>query len=291
MSIRGTAGPFVVEASNFAPGTTAADIESALQGVVNDSNGPTTCRVITTEPKVIAEIVFTEKTVADTVIATFHNQKADGRILKLFMSHSGPDAAAYLRETSVQSSAKPVKDVFNDNTAPMEDVDMDSEAIPAAYDDAREVADRDRRDRDSSRAKADPQNDHQITENRSKSDRNTTDATPNQPRDERRHDEGRDRDRERDRDRDRDHDSRDSRDRNHDRRYDEQPRYDRPYHPPRDSFNSTPRGGRPYGNSLGAGRRGSYPAGNSRMYSDDIMRGGFGGRGGAGYRGGFRGYR
>ena len=71
MTIRGLAGPFVVMAQNFAPGTTAADIESAMTpvgGIV------TSCRVLKQHPIVIAEIVFESKEGADNVIATFNNQ-------------------------------------------------------------------------------------------------------------------------------------------------------------------------------------------------------------------------
>lgn len=71
MTIRGLAGPFVVMAQNFAPGTTAADIESAVTpvgGLVQS------CRLLKTEPIVIAEIVFESKEGADNVIATFNNQ-------------------------------------------------------------------------------------------------------------------------------------------------------------------------------------------------------------------------
>ncbi len=58
-------------AQNFAPGTTAADIESAvtpLGGVA------TACRLVKTHPIVIAEIVFESKESADQVILTFNNQ-------------------------------------------------------------------------------------------------------------------------------------------------------------------------------------------------------------------------
>jgi len=71
MTIRGLAGPFVVMAQNFAPGTTAADIESAMTpvgGIV------TSCRVLKQHPIVIAEIIFESKEGADNVIATFNNQ-------------------------------------------------------------------------------------------------------------------------------------------------------------------------------------------------------------------------
>ncbi|EAQ88952.1 hypothetical protein CHGG_05571 [Chaetomium globosum CBS 148.51] len=81
ITIRGLAGPFVVMAQNFAPGTTAADIESAVTpvgGIV------TSCRVVKQHPLVIAEIVFESKEGADNVIATFNNQTADGRVLSVY---------------------------------------------------------------------------------------------------------------------------------------------------------------------------------------------------------------
>jgi hypothetical protein len=71
MSIRGLAGPFVVMAQNFAPGTTAADIESAMTpvgGIISS------CRLMKTQPIIIAEIVFESKEGADNVITTFNNQ-------------------------------------------------------------------------------------------------------------------------------------------------------------------------------------------------------------------------
>ena len=72
ISIRGLAGPYVVVGSNFAPGTTAADIESAMTPIGGEM---TSCRVITTAPTVIAEMVFTDKSGAENVIATFNNEK------------------------------------------------------------------------------------------------------------------------------------------------------------------------------------------------------------------------
>lgn len=71
MTIRGLAGPFVVMAQNFAPGTTAADIESAMTpvgGII------TSCRLVKQHPIVIAEIVFESREGADNVITTFNNQ-------------------------------------------------------------------------------------------------------------------------------------------------------------------------------------------------------------------------
>lgn len=72
ISIRGIAGPYVVVASNFAPGTTAADIESAM---VPSGGELQSCRIITAAPTVMAEMIFGEKRNAETVIDTFNNKK------------------------------------------------------------------------------------------------------------------------------------------------------------------------------------------------------------------------
>jgi hypothetical protein len=71
MTIRGLAGPFVIRAQNFAPGTTAADIESAVTpigGIVQS------CRLLKTQPIIVAELVLESKEGADSVISTFNNQ-------------------------------------------------------------------------------------------------------------------------------------------------------------------------------------------------------------------------
>ncbi|KAK4986204.1 hypothetical protein LTR66_007941 [Elasticomyces elasticus] len=72
LSIRGAAGPYVVVASNFAPGTTAADIESVMQSVGGEMLG---CKIIASAPTVIAEMTFVEKSGAEQVIETFNNRK------------------------------------------------------------------------------------------------------------------------------------------------------------------------------------------------------------------------
>ena len=71
LSIRGLAGPYAVMAKNFAYGTSAADIESALTPV---GGVCLSCRLIADRPKVIAEIVFESKDGADAVVDTFNNQ-------------------------------------------------------------------------------------------------------------------------------------------------------------------------------------------------------------------------
>ncbi|KAK0716497.1 hypothetical protein B0T21DRAFT_386796 [Apiosordaria backusii] len=89
ISIRGLAGPYVVMAQNFAPGTTAADIESAMTpvgGII------TSCRVLKQSPIVIAEVIFESKDGADNVIAIFDKQTADGRVLSVY--HKVPNVPA-----------------------------------------------------------------------------------------------------------------------------------------------------------------------------------------------------
>jgi len=77
LSIRGAAsGPYIVEASNFAPGTTAADIESVMQGVGGQLNY---CRLVAATPTVIAQMSFVDKLGAEAVIKMFNNKKV-GRL-------------------------------------------------------------------------------------------------------------------------------------------------------------------------------------------------------------------
>lgn len=71
ISIRGLAGPYIVMAKNLAPGTTAADIESAMTPVGGVVLG---CRLVAERPKVIAELIFETKEGADNVVETFNNQ-------------------------------------------------------------------------------------------------------------------------------------------------------------------------------------------------------------------------
>lgn len=62
----------MVVASNFAPGTTAADIESVMRGVGGDVQF---CRLVAATPTVIAEMGFADINGADKVISTFNNKK------------------------------------------------------------------------------------------------------------------------------------------------------------------------------------------------------------------------
>ncbi|KAJ4986058.1 RNA recognition motif containing protein [Stagonosporopsis vannaccii] len=83
-SIRGVAsiGPFTVIASNFAPGTTASDIEAVMAPHGGESLG---CKMLTASPTVMVELTFATREGAENVIATFNNQKADGRTLYVYL--------------------------------------------------------------------------------------------------------------------------------------------------------------------------------------------------------------
>jgi hypothetical protein len=72
ISIRGAAGPYCVVASNFAPGTTAADIESVMAPVGGEMAA---CKLVSAMPTVIAEMLFLDKVGADNVINMFNGKK------------------------------------------------------------------------------------------------------------------------------------------------------------------------------------------------------------------------
>lgn len=72
INIRGLAGPCVVVGSNFAPGTTAADIESAM---IPSGGEMQSCKIVSYSPFLVAEMVFAERANAENVIATFNNKK------------------------------------------------------------------------------------------------------------------------------------------------------------------------------------------------------------------------
>jgi hypothetical protein len=73
-SIRGVAagGPCTIIASNFAPGTTAADIEAVMSPIGGETLG---CRLLSSNPTVMVELQFASREGAENVIATFNNQK------------------------------------------------------------------------------------------------------------------------------------------------------------------------------------------------------------------------
>uniref|UniRef100_A0A8H7K5I4 RRM domain-containing protein n=1 Tax=Bionectria ochroleuca TaxID=29856 RepID=A0A8H7K5I4_BIOOC len=99
ISIRGIAGPFTVVGQNFAPGTTAADIESVLTPFGGHMES---CKIVKTKPFVVAEMVFASKEGGDRVIETFNNKTADGRLLKVYPKIGGNKPASNQANTNGQ---------------------------------------------------------------------------------------------------------------------------------------------------------------------------------------------
>ena len=112
LSIRGAAGPFVVQASNLQSGTTAADIQNVLIDIAGPGNCKS-CRIVTNRPTVIAEMVFAEKRSAEQVISALNNQIADGRTLHCFMKTMGGTS-----EHTVPSSSRPQQQTPADEATP-----------------------------------------------------------------------------------------------------------------------------------------------------------------------------
>lgn len=71
ISIRGLAGPFAVMGQNFAPGTTPADVESAMTPIGGEMVG---CTVVKTQPFLMMEMVFASREGAERVISTFNDK-------------------------------------------------------------------------------------------------------------------------------------------------------------------------------------------------------------------------
>ena len=76
MSIRGLAGPFAVMGQNFAPGTSAADIESAMTPIGGEM---VSCKIVKTTPFLIAEMVFASREGGQLVIDTFNDKTVSPR--------------------------------------------------------------------------------------------------------------------------------------------------------------------------------------------------------------------
>ncbi|EED18529.1 hypothetical protein TSTA_122610 [Talaromyces stipitatus ATCC 10500] len=101
ITIKGTAatGPFVVVGRNFAPGTNAADIETAMEPVAGHIVG---VHITSYTPYVNAQIACAEKWGAEAIVAQFNGQKADGRVLSLEYKGAGN---SYFGPSAVSRSA------------------------------------------------------------------------------------------------------------------------------------------------------------------------------------------
>ena len=292
----------MVEARNFAPGTTAADIESALADHISDStgsNGLLSCRLVSTTPTVVAEMTFTEKDLADRVIQTYNNQKADGRYLHLSLKPSSTSSTFVsqprqtdLIDTVEPALSDPLPDSVDDNG--MDDVEMAQDTSSAVY--------HDHQGRDARHAEPEMQDgrygfdDSQAEQKDERREETRRDRDRDRDRD---YERERERDRERDRERERDRDRQRDRDQGRYERRPDQGSYRRDDRPP--TYNSRTSH---YGNGVGAGAapgplsgRGSFIGGQGgfrgggpgRMYSDDVMRGGWRGGPQGGFGGNYRG--
>ena len=64
-----------VEARNFASGTTAADIEAVMDANDVSSSHLITCKIVASEPIVMAELVFSDRSAAEKMVSFFNNKK------------------------------------------------------------------------------------------------------------------------------------------------------------------------------------------------------------------------
>ena len=100
-SIKGRAGPYIVIAQNFLLGTTAADIEAAMfSGRNNEESGFVSCRLISSSPTVIAELVLSKEQEAKSVIAKYNNKMADGNLLHVYLQTASSGAQPINTPTS-----------------------------------------------------------------------------------------------------------------------------------------------------------------------------------------------
>lgn len=127
-SIRGVAstGPFAVIASNFAPGTTASDIEAVMAPHGGECLG---CKMLTASPTVMVELSFTSREGAENVIATFNNQKVctGSGYMALLTSWQadGRTLYVYLKETTSSNALAHSRPPPTRTTQGLDDMDLD----------------------------------------------------------------------------------------------------------------------------------------------------------------------
>lgn len=126
-------------ASNFAPGTTAADIESIMAPIAGELRS---CRILSPKPTVLAEIEVGSRDGAENVVNTFNNQIADGRILYVYIKHGGPTPIMIKgQQASVppEQPAQPAQPAEVPPQAPSGDMDVEMDVEPReSYKDTQE---------------------------------------------------------------------------------------------------------------------------------------------------------
>ncbi|KAF2425238.1 hypothetical protein EJ08DRAFT_663716 [Tothia fuscella] len=101
INIRGAASTtYTVIAQNFALGTTANDIEAVLCPDA-DAAGLLGCRLIASNPTVIAEVRLTNGDLAQSIVDMYNNQKADGRLLHVYIKDAPTVGSRRPRMTTV----------------------------------------------------------------------------------------------------------------------------------------------------------------------------------------------
>ncbi|EFR05073.1 hypothetical protein MGYG_08082 [Nannizzia gypsea CBS 118893] len=131
LNIRGRAsGPCVVTGSNFASGTTAEDIEAAFAPTGGDI---LQCIITKSYPSVTAQMVFAERRGADSVVAAFNSQKADGRVIQVRIDTTDPSTV--LAQSNTASAAK-TKSAF-DSSRELADKERRENRRPADFQDGR----------------------------------------------------------------------------------------------------------------------------------------------------------
>ncbi|KAK6346350.1 hypothetical protein TWF730_010676 [Orbilia blumenaviensis] len=105
ITIKGSAGPFAVHGSNFAPGTTASDIRSTMEkyGLF-----PINCGILSAQPTVIAEFLFETRADSDRCVEVFNNKLADSRILHFMLKDTPQLPIPGKARSRVQTQAQPV---------------------------------------------------------------------------------------------------------------------------------------------------------------------------------------
>lgn len=174
-------------------------------------SGLISCRLTTTQPSVTAELVFTERAIADRIISQYNNLYADGRYLKLDyqkQERAPPPKPAL----SPRHEAEPYHedaDMMGVEEVASTQATAGGATENSRYDSDREAAaaSRDRRERESRRGD-DPRDDPRSHDGPRRED----ERGPERPREQ---------ERERERGHDRRYDDRGG----YDRRYDERPRF------------------------------------------------------------------
>ncbi|KAK6497449.1 hypothetical protein TWF481_011858 [Arthrobotrys musiformis] len=105
ITIKGSAGPFAVQGSNFAPGTTASDIRSILEKF---GLSPINCGILSANPTVIAEFLFETRDEADRCVEIFNNKVGDNRLLHFTIKDTPQLPVPNKPRGHLQTQAQPI---------------------------------------------------------------------------------------------------------------------------------------------------------------------------------------